>query len=110
MKQWKVIYSGQAKLDLLNISDYIRYNLLAPQSAIRITDKIMDEIKKLDSMPERFSLYQEEPWYSLGLRFFPVENYTVFYYPESQTGVVQIIRIMYSGQNESAHLPTQFNN
>lgn len=46
MKQWKVIYSGQAKLDLLNIADYIRYNLLAPQSAIRITDKIMDEIKK----------------------------------------------------------------
>ena len=110
MKQWKVIYSGQAKLDLLNISDYIRYNLLAPQSAIRITDKIMDEIKKLDSMPERFSLYQEDPWHSLGLRFFPVENYTVFYYPESQTGVVQIIRIMYSGQNESGHLPTQLNN
>ena len=110
MKQWKVIYSGQAELDLLNIADYIRYNLLAPQSAIRITDKIMDEIKKLDSMPERFSLYQEEPWYSLGLRFFPVENYTVFYYPESQTGVVQIIRIMYSGQNESSHLPTQLNN
>lgn len=110
MKQWKVIYSGQAKLDLLNIADYIRYNLLAPQSAIRITDKIMDEIKKLDSMPERFSLYQEEPWYSLGLRFFPVENYTVFYYPESQTDVVQIIRIMYSGQNESGHLPTQLNN
>ena len=110
MKQWKVIYSGQAKLDLLNIADYIRYNLLAPQSAIRITDKIMDEIKKLDSMPERFSLYQEEPWYSLGLRFFPVENYTVFYYSESQTSVVQIIRIMYSGQNESSHLPTQLNN
>lgn len=61
MKQWKVIYSGQAKLDLLNITDDIRYNLLAPQSAIRITDKIMDEIKKLDSMPERFSLYQEGP-------------------------------------------------
>ena len=110
MKQWKVIYSGQAKLDLLNITDDIRYNLLAPQSAIRITDKIMDEIKKLDSMPERFSLYQEDPWHSLGLRFFPVENYTVFYYPESQTGVVQIIRIMYSGQNESGHLPTQLNN
>ena len=75
----------------------------------------MDEIKKLDSMPERFSLYQEDPWYSLGLRFFPVENYTVFYYPESQTGVVQIIRTMYirtmyRGQNESGHLPTQFNN
>lgn len=110
MKQWKVIYSGQAKLDLLNIADDICYNLLDPQSAIRITDKIMDEIKKLDSMPERFSLYQEDPWYSLGLRFFPVENCTVFYYPESQTGVVQIIRIMYSGQNESGHLPTQLNN
>lgn len=40
MKQWKVIYSGQVKLDLLNITDDIRYNLLAPQSAIRITDKI----------------------------------------------------------------------
>ena len=45
MKQWKVIYSGQAKLDLLNIADYIRYNLLAPQSATQIIDKLWMKLR-----------------------------------------------------------------
>lgn len=110
MKQWKVIYSGQAKLDLLNIDDYIRYHLLNPKAATRITNKIMGKINELDSMPKQHSLYPEEPWHSLKLRFFPVEHYTIFYYLEDQTSIVQIIRIMYSGRNASNQLPTDLNN
>ena len=39
----------------------------------------MTAIRKLDTMPNRNRLYEEEPWHSRGLRFFPVGNYLVFY-------------------------------
>ena len=79
-------------------------------AANRITDKFLNMIKNLNSMPKRYPLYPEEPWYSLGLRYFPVENYIVFYYPEDNKQIVQIIRIMYSGQDISGNLPTKLNN
>ena len=84
MEEWKVIYTNQSREDLLNIDDYIRYHLLSPIAADQITDELLDMIKKLDSMSKRYPLYQEEPWHSVGLRFFPVENYIVFYYPEEK--------------------------
>ncbi len=56
-------------------------------------------------MPERYSLYPEEPWYSQGLRSFTIEKYIVFYYPAHQSHVIQISRIMYSGQKANIHLP-----
>ena len=110
MEQWKIIYSNQSRVDLLNIDNYIRYDLLSPMAANRITDKFLNMIKNLNSMPKRYPLYPEEPWYSLGLRYFPVENYIVFYYPEDNKQIVQIIRIMYSGQDISGNLPTKLNN
>ncbi|GET15647.1 hypothetical protein SN4111_19090 [Ligilactobacillus agilis] len=84
MEEWKVIYTNQSREDLLNIDDHIRYHLLSPIAADRITDELLDMIKKLDSMSKRYQLYQEEPWRSVGLRVFPVENYIVFYYPEEK--------------------------
>ena len=110
MEQWKIIYSNQSRVDLLNIDNYIRYDLLSPMAANRITDKFLNMIKNLNSMPKRYPLYPEEPWYSLGLRYFPVENYIVFYYPEDNKQIVQIIRIMYSRQDISGNLPTKLNN
>ena len=110
MEQWKIIYSNQSRVDLLNIDNYIRYDLLSPMATNRITDKFLNMIKNLNSMPKRYPLYPEEPWYSLGLRYFPVENYIVFYYPEDNKQIVQIIRIMYSGQDISGNLPTKLNN
>lgn len=110
MEQWKIIYSNQSRVDLLNIDNYIRCDLLSPMAANRITDKFLSMIKNLNSMPKRYPLYPEEPWYSLGLRYFPVENYIVFYHLEDKKQIVQIIRIMYSGQDISGHLPTKLNN
>lgn len=107
MKQWKVIYSAEATSDLMDIDNYIRNQLQVPKSADEIIDKIMSEIDKLDSMPKRYSVYPEDPWYSIGLRFFPVKNRNVFYFPNDETGIVQIIRILSSKQNPSNVLPTK---
>ena len=50
-------------------------------------------------MPLRHNLYEEEPLHSMGIRFFPVENYLVFYLPNETEGIVNIVRIMYGGRD-----------
>ena len=77
--KYKVMYTAGAKRDLRNIFRYISEELLAPENAAGQTDRIMAAIRKLDTMPNRNRLYEEELWHSRGLRFFPVDNYLVFY-------------------------------
>ena len=79
---WNIVYSEQARKDLRNIFEYIAYELLVP-----------------DDMPLRHHLYEEEPWHSMGIRFFPVDNYLVFYLPNETEGIVNIVRIMYGGRD-----------
>ena len=53
----------------------------------------------LDTMPNRNRLYEEEPWHSRGLRFFPVDNYLVFYKIDDEAEAVYVVRIMYGGRD-----------
>ena len=68
--KWKIVYSAQARQDLRNIYEYIAFNFLMPETATKQVQRIMNEIRSLDEMPLRFRLYDREPWYSQGLRFF----------------------------------------
>ena len=43
--------------------------------------------------------FVREPWHSRGLRFFPVDNYLVFYKTNDETETVYIVRIMYRGRD-----------
>ena len=93
------MYTAGAKRDLRDIYEYIAYELLAPETAVGQTKRIMKKIRTLDEMPMRFQLYGEEPWHSKGLRFFPVDNYLVFYLPDETKNTVSIVRIMYGGRD-----------
>ena len=94
---YKVKYTATARSDLRRIYEYIAYTLMAPQTAENQTSRILDAVKKLARMPERHALYEDELWHSQGLRFFPVNNYVVFYLQRSK--IVWIIRIVYGGRD-----------
>lgn len=96
---WNIVYTAGARRDLRNIYEYIAYELLVPETAAAQTQRIMNKIRALDEMPMRFRLYEEEPWHSEGLRFFPVDNYLVFYLPDETRSAVNIVRIMYGGRD-----------
>lgn len=96
---WDIVYSARAKRDLKDIYEYIAYELLVPETAAGQTQRIMKEIRSLDEMPMRFRLYEEEPWHSVGLRFFPVDNYLVFYLADEAENTVNIVRIIYRGRD-----------
>lgn len=97
--RYKIFYTAGAKRDLRNIYTYIAEELLVPDTAAGQVQRIMKEIRGLDEMPMRYRLYDDEPWNGLGLRFFPVDNYLVFYLPDESTNTVRIVRIMYGGRD-----------
>ena len=66
-------------------------------------------------MPERYRRYEKEPWKSRGkavekpwksrgLRVLLVDNYVVFYIPDSDKKVVTILRVMYAGRDTDNQL------
>lgn len=97
--RYKIFYTARAKRDLRGIYSYIAEELLVPDTAAGQAQRIMKEIRSLEEMPTRYRLYDDEPWHGLGLRFFPVDNYLVFYLPDENTNTVSIVRIMYGGRD-----------
>lgn len=97
--RYQIFYTAGAKRDLRGIYSYIAEELLVPDTAAGQVQRIMKEIRSLEEMPMRYRLYDDEPWHGLGLRFFPVDNYLVFYLPDENINTVRIVRIMYGGRD-----------
>lgn len=101
---YRIKYSESALDDLKSIYEYIAFELLVPDTAVNQVNRIMKAIKTLDEMPMRHKIYEEEPWQSQGLRFFPVDNYLVLYLPKEEQKTVNIVRIIYSGRDVTVQL------
>ena len=93
--KYEVLTTEQAVADLRAIFEYIAYDLLAGQNALNQLDRLEQAILSLDEMPERFRLYDKEPWNKRNLRIMPVDNYLVFYIPQDEEKTVTVIRVMY---------------
>lgn len=97
--RWKINYTRHAREDLKAIYEYLAFELLVPDTASRQSDRIMKAVRTLNNMPERYKVYEEEPWKSQNLRYFSVDNYLVFYLPKKEIGVINIVRIIYGGRD-----------
>lgn len=104
---WMIRYSEEARQDLRDIYEYISYELLAPETAAAQYRRITEAIRKLDEMPLRFPLYEDEPWNSLGMRWLPVDNYLVFYFTDDPAKELSVARIMYRGRDVRRQLEEQ---
>ena len=80
---YEVELSEQADSDLREIFEYIAFELQSPENASGQLDRLEEQILSLDIMPERYRKYENEPWKSRGLRVLPVDNYVIFYIPDS---------------------------
>lgn len=101
---YAVEISEQAEADLRGAFEYIAFELKSLQNAIGQLTRIEKNIYALDEMPERYRLYDKEPWRSRGLRVMPVDNFCVFYIPDNEKSVVNIVRVMYGGRDIEAQL------
>ncbi len=96
---YEVVLSEQADANLHNIFEYIACELRTVQTAADMLDQLEEKITKLNHMPERFKLYDREPWRSRGLRQLLVGSFCVFYIPNEQKKTVTIIRVIYGGRD-----------
>lgn len=96
---YEVELSEQADSDLRGIFEYIAFELQAPENASGQLDRLEEQILSLDIMPERYRKYENEPWKSRGLRVLPIDNYVIFYIPDSNKKVVTILRVLYAGRD-----------
>lgn len=101
---FRIQFTSGARQDLRDIFEYIAFELFVPDTAKAQTKRIIDEIRTLDVFPMRYPLYEDEPWHSIGLRFFPIDNYLIFYRTDEEKEIVSIVRIMYGGRDISRQL------
>ena len=104
MREYEVIITTAAEKDLQEIFKYIASELLEPEIANNLCDRIEQAISKLATLPDRHALYKKEPWFLRGLRFFPIDNFLVFYIVRDSDSTVHVLRIMYGGSNVAERL------
>lgn len=97
--KYEVHLTRAAKDDLRDIFAYIAFDLQSVSNAEGQLNRLEKGIASLDQMPERFHVYDKEPWYSRGLRVMPVDNYLVFYIPDREERMVTVLRVMYGGRD-----------
>jgi toxin ParE1/3/4 len=99
MNSFIVLYTTKALRDLKDIFNYIDQEFCARQVAINQIKRIQKEIALLDIMPNRYELIGWEPWASLGIRSFPVDNFIVYYLVDLKKKNVSILRVVYAGRD-----------
>jgi len=97
--KYEIKITEKAEKDIRGIYNYIAMELLAPETAANLLNKLEKSISELDSMPSRFRKYGSELWQLRGLRIMPVDNFAVFYIPNKTAKTVTIIRVMYAGRD-----------
>lgn len=102
--EYKIIYSSNAEGDLRAIYEYIAYRLLSPINAERTTQRIIEEIRSLEWMPNRNPLYEKGTWSGRELRYTMARDYLIFYRVDSTAKTVAVARIFYGGRDMEAQL------
>lgn len=95
----EIIYSPEFLDDLITIYSYISSILHEPDIAAGQVNRIRNSIRNLNQMPLRHRIVDWEPWHSMEMRIFPINNYDVYYLVNSEQSIVQIVRIFYSGRD-----------
>ena len=99
---YEVYISKVAKNDIVNIYNYIKINLMSPDSAINIVRKIEGSIKDLNFMPERFERIGLAGLEYKNIRKLIVKNYIVIYRVIKRDYRVEVLRVFYSKRNISS--------
>lgn len=93
---YKINITDNAAADLYQIYDYIEKVLFAPKAAENLYNDIMDMIKSLGEMPERYREYDAERFSGKNLRFVNVKNYDILYTVNNQAKQVDVVMIAYA--------------
>ena len=101
---WHVDITMQAENDIEEIFRHIAFILEEPDIAWAQIRRIREQINKLDRMPERFPVVDEDPWKTRGVRRVNVDRYSAFYALDEESGTVIVMRVFYARRDVSSVL------
>ena len=102
--RYEVKMTAQAIGQIEETVQYISKTLLTPETARKWADTLQCDIGKLDSMPLRYPLTEEEPWRTKGIRKMPVKNFLVYYLVDEEKRTVWITAVIYGRRDQIAAL------
>ncbi len=79
MTLYNVEITDEALSDMDELYYHIAVQLQAPENALGQYNRIAENILLLNTMPERYPIMESEPEKVRGIRFMPVDNYSIFY-------------------------------
>lgn len=94
-EHYNVRITRQAYSQMKEIRQYIEEELFAPDAAKKLLMAMRDSIGKLESMPARHQLVEEEPWRKEGIRRLIVKNFYVYYWIDEQKKTVHVTAVVY---------------
>ena len=102
--RYKVKLTTQAIGQIEETVRYISKILLDSETAQKWADAMQCEIEKLDFMPSKYPLTEEEPWHTKGIRKMPVKNFIVYYLVSEEEKTVWVTAVIYGRRDQIAAL------
>lgn len=90
---YRVIIMPLAETDVIEIGDYIAYELSAPWAAERITSNLHSEISALTFFPWKFPLDEDPYIAAAGIHKCLFENYRIYYRIVGQE--IHVLRVLH---------------
>lgn len=101
---YKVKITSLALSQLNETVNYISEILQVPETALKWLDLLQKEIASLSEMPNRYSLTEEEPWRTRGIRKLPVKGFIVYYLVIEETKTVWVTAVVYGRRDQLSAL------
>ena len=101
---YEVKVTSQAQEQMSEIIEYISHELVAPDAANNLLDKMENSIMSLAKFPERNQVIEEEPWRTEGIRKIVVNNFLIYYWINCAEKKVQVTAVIYSKRNQLEQL------
>lgn len=100
MNEYDVIITPDAEQDLVDIKDYIAYELMEPEIAIEYIRRLRDAIIKLSYSATSIKFVNDEPWHSKGIKKITAENFYVYFRIDENSNRVYVLCVIYSKRDQ----------
>lgn len=97
--KYKIFLSQEANKYIDEIFLYISNILTETETAKKMIRLLERSILSLEEMPNRFRVYEREPWRSRGVHIMPVKRYLVFYLVDESNKSINVFRIIYGSRD-----------
>lgn len=92
---YDVIILPLAEEDILNNTDYIAFEKQAPETALQLAMGMRNTIAKLEFMPEKHELDEDEDLATMGIHKCYYKNYKIFFYINKEEHAVYVLRVLH---------------